>query len=418
MAVARLVALAEGARPTGRVELRDILDTPREPAFDRLTRLVARSLNAPVSLLTFVDAQRQWFKSSYGLSAVWDARRETPLSHSFCQYVVRFKKPLIVTDARCDPLVQENLAIPELGIAAYLGVPLFEEDGTVLGSLSVADGKTRSWTEADVSLLQDFAAIAMIELRLRVEMVNRHEAEDSLRQAQKLNALGQLSSGIAHDFKNILLGVRGYVDLLAEEAKLTEPFAGYVRELRKSTDRASALVSQLLSVGRKESRAAQRISLNRVIQEMEPMLRCTLGEQVRFELSLDDSLADVEVDLTQLQRLILNLIVNARDATPPNGLIRLSTREYSKDQSGHNGADDRSVELTVQDSGCGMDEKTLEHIFEPFFSTKSSAEGTGLGLFSVYGIVQQIGGRIEVDSEVGKGSQFRIRLPALHSRAS
>jgi signal transduction histidine kinase len=418
MAVARLVALAEGARPAGRVELRDILDTPREPAFDRLTRLVARSLNAPVSLLTFVDAQRQWFKSSYGLADVWDTRRETPLSHSFCQYVVRFKKPLIVTDARCDPLVQENLAIPELGIAAYLGVPLFEDDGTVLGSLSVADGKTRSWTEADVTLLQDFAAIAMIELRLRVEIVNRHEAEASLRQAQKLNALGQLSSGIAHDFKNILLGVRGYLDLLDQEAMLPEPFAGYVRELKKGTDRASTLVHQLLSVGRRETRAADRISLNRVIEEMEPMLRCTLGGRVQFELSLEAPLADVQLDLTQLQRLILNLVVNARDATPAGGLIRLSTREYRRDQYGHDGADGHYVELTVQDSGCGMDEKTLEHIFEPFFSTKNSAEGTGLGLFSVYGIVQQIGGRIEVDSEVGEGSQFRIRLPTFSSHPS
>src|SRR5712671_561150 len=173
------------------LEIRRILDTPADEIFDRIARLVAQSINAPVALVTFVDDHRQWFKSSYGLGEPWKTRRETPLSHSFCQYVVAFKRPLVVPDAREDPLVKENLAIPDLNVIAYLGVPLIDVDGSALGSLAVADSQPHAWTARDIQAMTDFAAITMIEVQLRTEVAQRAEVEEQLRQAQKLEAIGK-----------------------------------------------------------------------------------------------------------------------------------------------------------------------------------------------------------------------------------
>ena len=400
-------------KPRPRVELRHILDTPREPAFDRLTRLTAQALRVPVALMTFIDGQRQWFKSTHGLADPWNARRETPLSHSFCQHVVRLKRPLIVPDARHDPLVQENRAIPEMGVEAYVGVPLSETDGTVLGSLAVIDSKPRKWTHEEVALLEDFAALTMIELRLRVETHERGQAEESLRQAQKLEALGRLSGGMAHDFGNILRVLRGYIGLLELEEQIPRSSAAYVTEMKTVAERGSALVQQLLAFSRSQTLKLQRVDLNRVIREMGSLIRCTVGADRRFELELQEPLSPVQADPVQIEQVILNLVINARDATPVGGMIRLSTRECGNASEGKGAAtENRShVELAVEDSGCGMDEEALQHIFEPFYTTKAAGRGTGLGLSTVYGIVQQSGGRILVSSEVGKGSHFRIRLP-------
>lgn len=151
------------------LQIRRILNTPREEAFDRLTRLAAQSIDAPVALLTFVDDRRQWFKSSYGLAEPWSSRRETPLSHSFCQLVVANRKPLVVIDARNNPLVQETLAIPEMGVEAYLGAPLIDSDGSVLGSFAVIDINPREWAARDIRMVEDFAAISMLEVQIRTE---------------------------------------------------------------------------------------------------------------------------------------------------------------------------------------------------------------------------------------------------------
>ena len=396
-----------------RVELRHILDTPREPAFDRLTRLMAQALHAPVALITFIDGQRQWFKSTYGLADPWNTRRETPLSHSFCQHVVRLKRPLIVPDARRDPLVQENRAIPEIGVEAYAGVPLAEVDGPVLGSLAVVDKKPRQWTDEEVALLEDFAALTMIELQLRVETNERRQAEESLSQAQKLEALGRVSGGIAHDFGNILRVVHGYLHLLELEGQIPQPSATYVKEIKAAAERGSSLVQRLLAFSRNQPLKLQRVDLNPLIREMESLIRCTVGADRRFELELQEPLPQVQADPVQIHQVILNLVINAGDATPPEGLIRLSTREYGNASEEKGAEIDRRayVELSVEDSGSGMDEETLKHIFEPFYTTKTAGRGTGLGLSTVYGIVQQSGGRILVSSEVGRGSLFRIQLP-------
>jgi GAF domain-containing protein len=150
------------------LQLRRILDTPREEEFDRITRLAARATSSPIALLTFVDDRRQWFKSSFGLNEPWATRRETPLSHSLCQYVVVNRKVVAIPDTRLDRLMRDNLAVPELGVVAYLGAPLIDSEGSALGSLAVIDTKPRAWRPDEISIVEDCAQIAILEVQRRV----------------------------------------------------------------------------------------------------------------------------------------------------------------------------------------------------------------------------------------------------------
>lgn len=158
----------------------NILDTPTEEAFDRLTRLASKIIDAPVSLISIVDADRQFFKSLFGLPDPWASNRETPLSHSFCQYVVDTSEPLVVSDAREHPQLKDNLAIPDLDVIAYLGMPLTTTSGIELGSFCVIDNKPREWTEREIEIVRELALSTMTEIELRQEVKARKEAEDLL----------------------------------------------------------------------------------------------------------------------------------------------------------------------------------------------------------------------------------------------
>jgi signal transduction histidine kinase len=177
----------------------NLLDTAEEPAFDRLTRLAARVLNVPVALVSLVDDHRQFFKSCVGLPEPYATERETPLSHSFCQYAVSSREPLIIEDARQHPLVRNNLAIPDINVIAYAGIPLITTDGYALGSFCVIDGQPRRWTEADIALLTDLAASVMTEIELRAEIAHRKQAEGELQERVKLlTILNQLDRELNH----------------------------------------------------------------------------------------------------------------------------------------------------------------------------------------------------------------------------
>jgi two-component system, cell cycle sensor histidine kinase and response regulator CckA len=255
-------------------------------------------------------------------------------------------------------------------------------------------------------------------LELLVEdATERRSLEAQLAQAQKMESVGRLAGGIAHDFNNLLTAILGYVDLMQGTLAAGDPISRHAQQIRKAADRASMLTRQLLAFSRKQILQPRVLDLNGVVEDSTQMLRRLISENIDLVTRLDPALLRVRVDPSQLQQVLLNLAVNARDAMPRGGTLAIVTGNVTllAGALGRNPEVEPGpyVMLTVEDSGVGMDATTRARIFEPFFTTKRVGEGTGLGLSTVYGIVRQSGGHIVVESEPTHGSRFTIYLPAV-----
>ena len=254
----------------------------------------------------------------------------------------------------------------------------------------------------------------MEERRVTEEALRKSEEE--LRHSQKMEAVGRLAGGVAHDFNNLLTAIIGYAELIATRTSSNSLAKQNAELIRKAGEQAAALTRQLLAFSRKQILQPKVIDLNTLVVEMERLLRRVIGERFDLQSHPDADNGRVKADPSQLEQVVLNLGVNARDAMPRGGKLVIRTANVSLDRQA---ASELSaslkpgdyVELSVTDTGAGMDEETMSHIFEPFFTTKGPGKGTGLGLATVYGIVRQTGGGISVESELGKGSTFRIYLP-------
>jgi PAS domain S-box-containing protein len=238
------------------------------------------------------------------------------------------------------------------------------------------------------------------------DVTDRARLESQLHQSRKMEALGQLAGGVAHDFNNLLTAILGYGELIVAQTEPGSQANSAASQVVRIASRAEELTRQLLDFSRKQLLRPDVVSLNEAVRESARLLERVLGEQVELRLELSDEACDVRADPGQLELLIMNLAVNARDAMPTGGMLHIRTERL---RSGR-GADE--VVLSVRDDGVGMTEEVRARIFEPFFTTKDKLKGTGLGLATVYSIVQQGGGQIEVESAPGRGSTFRIRLPA------
>ncbi len=274
-----------------------------------------------------------------------------------------------------------------------------------------------SWTLLEGALVGrlDDPAVAGVVSNFR-DVTQRKRLEEELRQSQKLQAVGQLAGGIAHDFNNLLGVILGRAEML--ERRLTAALPAELRhasEIRIASERAAALTRQLLAFSRKQVLAPELLDVNAVVTELEPMLRRLIGEDVELEMAAAPGLSLVKVDRGQLEQVLMNLAVNARDAMPGGGKLLVETAEVELDepyQRAHPEARvGRQVLLAVSDTGTGIDAATLPRIFEPFFTTKEMGKGTGLGLSTVHGIVNQSGGHISVYSVPGAGSTFKVYLP-------
>jgi PAS domain S-box-containing protein len=247
------------------------------------------------------------------------------------------------------------------------------------------------------------------------DISDQRAMELQLRQGQKMEAIGRLAGGIAHDFNNLLGVIIGYSDLVAEQIGTGSPLHSPVEQIRKAGDRASALTRQLLAFSRQQVLETKVLNLNIIVEEMARMLPPLLGEDVDLQTSLDPSLGQVKADQGQIEQVIMNLAVNARDAMPEGGKLLIRTEKASLDEEyalRHPPMiPGEYVMLVVSDTGQGMDAQTQAHIFEPFFTTKEHGKGTGLGLSTVYGFVKQSGGYVWVQSEPGVGATFTIYLP-------
>ncbi|HJU83926.1 MAG TPA: ATP-binding protein [Holophagaceae bacterium] len=266
----------------------------------------------------------------------------------------------------------------------------------------------RSRDELERRVVQRTEELQTSNQRLVREIQDREEIEAQLRQTQKLEAIGRLAGGIAHDFNNLLTVIQGCSTLALHQLEEGKRPDAFLQEVQKAADRAAALTRQLLAFSRQQVLSPQVLDLNAVILNVEDLLRRLIGEDVRLELQLGHGLGRIRADAGQMEQVLVNLAVNARDAMPKGGTLHIRTRHA---ESAGEGAG-RSVQLEVLDTGVGMDEETLAHIFEPFFTTKERGKGTGLGLATVYGIVRQSEGTITVSSEPGLGTLFTILLPA------
>jgi two-component system, cell cycle sensor histidine kinase and response regulator CckA len=247
------------------------------------------------------------------------------------------------------------------------------------------------------------------------DITDRKHLEREFAQAQKMEAVGRLAGGVAHDFNNLLTAIIGYSDILAETLRTNADLMESLEEVRKAGHRASQLTGQLLAFSRKSEPSATTIDLNALVTDLEKMLRRVIGEDVALDVITDPSLAPITADGGQLEQMIVNLVVNARDAMPDGGRLRIATANAVIDDAfaqKHPGVvPGEYVAVTVQDSGCGMPPDVVARVFEPFFTTKPEGQGTGLGLSTVAGIVKRIGGSITIDSTPGCGTTFAIYLP-------
>jgi PAS domain S-box-containing protein len=246
--------------------------------------------------------------------------------------------------------------------------------------------------------LEDGLGISMIE-----DVTDRRALEEQLRQSQKMEAIGKLAGGIAHDFNNLMTAVIGYSDLLLMQFDADDRRRAKVDAIRESAVRASDLTRQLLAFGRRQLLLAEEVDVRGVVERMDTLLHRLIGEDIRLETVFGSEDVIVRADRTQLELVVMNLAVNARDAMPDGGTLTIAAL-----------SDGASAILSVIDDGLGMDEETVARIYEPFFTTKPVGEGSGLGLSTVHGIVGQSGGTIEVESASGGGTIFTIRLPLAH----
>ena len=322
---------------------------------------------------------------------------------------------------RIDPAAASDLYLDDIVLTEYRDA--------VAEWLELARAGLRVATPAEIRMLAQDGSSIPVETTMHVivedaapmgvqiigrDISERRRLEDQFRQSQKMEAVGRLAGGIAHDFNNLLTAIKGHVELIMEGVQPHDAIRADLEEIRNSADRAAGLTRQLLAFSRKQLLQPREVELNDEITNMESMLSRLIGEHVRLILDLSAEKTLVKVDPTQMQQVILNLVVNARDAMPDGGPVTIRTQVLQGSECGLCLGEEQPgpvVLLEVADTGTGMDVPTQNRVFEPFFTTKEQGRGTGLGLSTVYGIVEQSGGKIEVSSELGIGTTVRLCLP-------
>ncbi|GAB4415706.1 MAG: response regulator [Anaerolineae bacterium] len=329
--------------------------------------------------------------------------------------------PLAVDDAQSDPrLAALHDLLQQRGTASMLFVP-FIIDGEMVGLFGLHALEPRHFSTEEVNLAWSVASqVSGVLARLRLDQ-ERQRLEAQYYQAQKMEALGRLTGGVAHDFNNLLTVILGNAGFIYNDLGQHHPLRQDVEQIQKAAERAAALTRQLLAFSRQQVLQPKVLNLNDIVTNIEKMLHRLISEDIDLITSLDPHLGQVKADFGQLEQVIVNLVVNARDAMPNGGKLTIETanvvldevyaRQHIEVEAGP------YVLLAVSDTGQGMDAETQARIFEPFFTTKAQGEGTGLGLATVHGIISQSGGHIWVYSEVGHGSTFKVYLPRIASTA-
>jgi PAS domain S-box-containing protein len=331
------------------------------------------------------------------------------------RYLLTNKAPLLIEEAHQDPrLAPLHSLLCKHAISSVLWLPLTIET-EVVGGLGMDLVEPGKFSADDISLAWSVAGQLGAVLAQARFNEQRQQLEEQYHQAQKMEAVGRLTAGIAHDFNNLLTAINGFTQLMRLDLPADDPRQEMLDKIWDSGRRAADLIRQLLVFSRRQIIELQVVDLNEVVSEMDKMLRRIIGEDIELRATLAPSLWPIKADPAQIEQVIVNLAVNARDAMPEGGLLTIETANVILDKeftARHLGAQPgEHVMLTVSDTGAGMSEEVKERIFEPFFTTKEPGKGTGLGLATAFSIVRQGGGTIWVYTEQGVGSTFKIYLP-------
>ena len=404
------------------------LGTEPEEVFDRLCRFASKLLKAPISLVSLVDSDRQFFKSAVGLDGWAGEQRWTTLDYSFCKHVVGSRAPFVVENAYEHPLVSQNLGLLELNAVAYAGIPLTLSTGETLGSFCVIDNVPRTWVDEDLEILRALAESVITELELRSELIRHKETSEHLSESlgalqlahTKVQELEGLKTDMiriaAHDLANPLNSMRGVLDLLLEEPeKLDAQQLELLDILDTSTERMTSIVRDILSLQRAEAMVANELNEvfdlgSVVMQAYEHNQICARDHEQEFLLNLEDLPLLVQGDRSLIHEAVVNLISNAIKYTPRDGKIEVRLN-----------ANGNQALFEVVDNGCGIPEHMQKKLFEPFYRA-STAEtldisGNGLGLNLVKRIVERHHGTIIFNSVYKQGSRFGFALPCASEEA-
>jgi signal transduction histidine kinase len=352
-----------------------ILDTATEEVFDGITRLVAFICKTPIALISLVEEDRQWFKSAVGIGDVSQTSRDV----SICAHAILQPDLFVVPDTQQDARFADNpLVTAPDGVRFYAGAPLKSSDGHALGTLCLLDRTPRELTPEQRDALKTLSQAVMALLDLR--RANHAQLK------------------VVHDFTNLALGIHGVTEELLEEASLSVPQRNDLQTILRAAERSIQLTRQLKASRTAALTPSPLLAINAVVMENAEMIRRFLPSNVVISTHLSDGEPTARIDAMPFEQILLNLIFNARDAMPQGGAITITTE-----------AKGSRLRLSVQDTGQGIPADVLPNIFQPFFTTKK--EGTGLGLATIQGIVQQYDGSVDVQSQVGIGTTFVVTLP-------
>jgi signal transduction histidine kinase len=383
-----------------------LLDSPVEETFDRFTRLASTILKTPVALVSLVDRDRQFFKSSIGLPEPWASRRQTPLSHSFCQHVVECGELLSIVDARCHPLLKTNLAVTELGVVAYLGIPITTSKGHTLGSFCAIDSQPRDWTAEETTTLRELTTLLVNQIEFRLLAHQLHADYLELRSLERFR--DETVQMLVHDLRNPLTSFLGGLEMTQKYGGLTATQTRYVDIASRGGQALLQMINNILETRTADSQLMPlnkcEVSADRIIQdacEQMSLLADKTGVRLSWEA---DSALICQADADKLRRVLVNLVGNAIQHTSPGETV--SVFAQSEEPGG--------VLFSVTDTGHGIPRSAFAQLFNRIDRAQKhwvKGTSTGLGLPFSKMAIEAHGGRIWMDSELGQGTVFYFTIP-------